>query len=71
METMKKKEVKAQGAETQEVKRKVAPLHAIKSYNGSVERVIEAGVVSKEDGETLKAIGEKMVKQYLGLNMFG
>ena len=58
-----------QGTE-ETTKRKTAPLHAIKSYNGSVDRVIDAGVVNQEDGETLKKIGKKMVEQYLGLDLF-
>lgn len=61
-----------QGTLTQEeVKtRKIAPLHAIKSYNGAVDRLLEAKLVNIEDGEKLKGIGEKMIKQYLGLEMF-
>lgn len=49
------------------VKRAPSALYTIKSFNDYVTKVETLKLLNKEDVEILKQLGEKMVKQYMGL----
>lgn len=56
--------------EKEVVKRAPSALYTIKSFNDYVGKVETLKLLNEEDVKTLKQLGEKMVKQYMGLPMF-
>lgn len=54
---------------TETTKRAPSALYTIKSFNDYVTKVETLKLLNQEDVATLKQLGEKMVKQYMGLPM--
>ncbi|WVR22142.1 MAG: hypothetical protein [Malazfec virus 5] len=48
------------------VERKAGKASTIKSFKGVVRNLQESGLVDKKDYETIKALYQKVVKQYMG-----
>jgi len=44
--------------------------YTVKSFGNNIKNLIETKLVNEEDGKKLKEIHEKVVKQFLGFNLF-
>lgn len=71
MEDNKEKKEEVQGTKTVETKKpKVSPSYTVRQYGTMIEKLKTMEMIDDGDEKQLKAIGQKIINRFLGLDMF-
>lgn len=61
---------KAQGVELPKEKKTTSPSYVVRQFNQNVEKLKELKFVDDEDIQKLQEVQEKVVKKFIGLDLF-